>query len=76
MTSECRMIDHFKEVTIYGETIELVRAFVSFIFSHANVEENLNNIVIYENNGGYWNKSKEKKPRKLESVVFQRQFVD
>lgn len=32
--------------------------------------------MIYENNGGYWNKSKEKKPRKLESVVFEKNFVD
>ena len=39
--------------------------FANFVFAQANVEENKDNVVIYENNGGYWNKSKEKRPRKL-----------
>jgi SpoVK/Ycf46/Vps4 family AAA+-type ATPase len=64
------MIDHFKEITIFGEKLEVITEFVNYIFSLGNTEVDASNIVIYENNGGYWNKSKEKKPRKLESVVF------
>ena len=49
--------------------------FVKSVYAMANSEE-ADNLVVYENNGGYWNKSKEKKPRKLESVVFEKKFVD
>lgn len=33
-------------------------------------------ITIYENNGGHWNTTKTKKARKLESVVFEKEFID
>lgn len=33
-------------------------------------------ITIYENNNGYWNVSKQKKPRKMESVIFKQDFID
>jgi chaperone BCS1 len=32
-------------------------------------------MTIYENNGGGWRISKEKRPRKLESVVFKEEFI-
>lgn len=34
-----------------------------------DVEDDKGTITIYENNNGYWNVSKQKKPRKLESVI-------
>jgi chaperone BCS1 len=33
-------------------------------------------MIIYENNQGYWRISKEKRARKLESVIFQESFVE
>jgi hypothetical protein len=35
-------------------------------------DENTDKICIYENNGGYWDLSKEKKPRSMESVIFRK----
>lgn len=33
-------------------------------------------MTVYENNGGHWNVSKEKRPRKMESVVFKQEFIN
>jgi hypothetical protein len=44
-----------------------VREYVSHILE--DVEDDTGKITIYENNNGYWNVSKEKKPRKIESVI-------
>ena len=40
-----------------------------------DVEDDKGTITIYENNNGYWNVSKQKKPRKLESVILKQQLI-
>lgn len=74
LTTECRQINSLKRVRIIGKTLDGIKEFVSFIFEFGNVEGPNDTITIYENNGGYWRISKQKKPRKLESVVFKPQF--
>lgn len=50
------------------------KEYVSEILSIENSDED--KITIYENNSGYWNTSKEKKPRSLESVVLKKELID
>ena len=48
-----------------------MKEFVEYVFSKLDKDEDKDEkITIYENNGGYWNISKEKKPRTMESVIF------
>lgn len=71
LTSECRLIDYLKDVYIRGPSLEIVKEFVEYMFSKLDKDEDKDEkITIYENNGGYWNISKEKKPRTMESVIF------
>lgn len=58
---------------MYGPTIEVVKNYVSEILIDADDEKET--ITIYENNQGYWNVSKEKKPRKLESVILRQDLI-
>jgi chaperone BCS1 len=64
-----------KRICIFGESFDKVKEFVNYIFELGNEEVNEENIIIYENNNGYWNVSKEKKPRKIESVIFKPEFI-
>lgn len=49
---------------------------MEFIYELGEEHENNSMITIYENNGGHWNTTKTKKARKLESVVFEKEFID
>lgn len=64
------MVEYLKRICIYGESFDKVKEFVNYIFDLGNEEIDEENIIIYENNNGYWNVSKEKRPRKIESVIF------
>lgn len=76
MTTECRQIEYLKKLTIRGPSMAVVKQFVEFIYELGEEHENGSMITIYENNGGHWNTTKTKKARKLESVVFEKEFVD
>ena len=76
LTTECRQIDYLKSITVSGSTLAVVREFVEFVFQKLEGEVKTEEMItIYENNGGYWNVSKEKKPRTLESVIFKPEFI-
>ena len=49
--------------------------FVEYVFSKIENKDN-DKIIIYENHEGYWYPSKKKKPRQLESVIFEKEFVE
>jgi len=59
------MVEYLKRICIYGESFDKVKEFVNYIFDLGNEEVDEENIIIYENNNGYWNVSKEKRPRKI-----------
>ena len=69
------MVEYLKRICINGETFDKVKEFVNYVFNLGNEESVDDHITIYENNQGYWNISKEKKPRKLESVIFKPEFI-
>lgn len=75
LTTECRMIDYIKNLTIYADSLAIIKDFFSKTVGK-NEDENPETITIYENNSGYWNTSKEKKPRAMESVIFRQSFID
>ncbi len=63
LTTECRQIDFLKTLTVYGENIDSVQSYVREILEDA--DDGKDTITIYENNNGYWNVTKEKKPRSI-----------
>lgn len=75
LTTECRQIDYLKYLTVYGESVEMLQNYLQAMLVGEDVS-NPEEITIYENNNGYWNVSKQKRPRKLESVIFKQDFVD
>ena len=57
--------------------MKLVRDFVEMVFKKLEgevVDEDM--ITVYENNGGQWSISKEKRVRKIESVIFKQDFIN
>lgn len=62
-----------KTLTVYGNSIDIITEYVKEILEDA--EDGKDTITIYENNNGYWNTSKEKKPRALESVILKEDLI-
>lgn len=38
LTTECRTIEYLKELTIYGNSLEIIRKFMDYVYSLSNPE--------------------------------------
>lgn len=63
-----------KTLSVYGESIKVVTDYINDMLIDAEFDKGT--ITIYENNNGYWNVSKEKKPRKMESVILKQELIE
>ena len=75
LTTDYRQIDFVKQLKFYGESIEVLKGFIDQTLGKAETVDE-DKITIYENNNGHWYVSKEKKPRKMESVIFRKEFIN
>ncbi len=76
LVTECRQIDFHRHIFIRGDDLKKCEDFTSYIFSLNEEKQDPNHINIYENNNGYWRAPKTKKPRSLDSVIFEKEFTD
>ena len=75
MTTECRQLNYERRIVVHGPSLPKVQAFVTHVYNTYKQNENEGKIIIYENSEGYWNETKVKKPRKMESVIFKEDFI-